>query len=86
MTSSISRPSDFGSSSNRSVNLHFRTEQSSGYQVLYKEGGTDSGMSIYLDGNQLWMGVWSQPQETFVQLGSVQSRAVVWRHCSLRDG
>ncbi len=62
---------DFGSTSNRSVNLHFWAAQPGGTQVLYKEGGADSGMSIYLDGSKLWMGVWNQPQEQFVEMGTV---------------
>ncbi|VGO19233.1 hypothetical protein SCARR_01290 [Pontiella sulfatireligans] len=62
---------DLGSSTNRSVSLHFWSAQSHGTQVLYKEGGADSGMSIYLSGITLWAGVWNQPQETFVQLGTI---------------
>lgn len=63
--------SDFGSSSNRSINLHFWAAQPGGVQELYREGGTNSGMRIYLDGADLWMGIWNQPQEQFVKISTV---------------
>lgn len=61
---------DQGVSSKRSVNLHFWAAQPGGTQLLYKEGGIGSGMSVYLEGSQLIMGVWDQLQKQFVEIGS----------------
>ena len=63
--------SNFDSSSNRSVSLQFWPKPNGGRQVLYKEGGAASGMSIYLEGSTVWTGIWNQPQEQFIELGSI---------------
>ena len=62
---------DFGTTSRRAVNLHFRPQTLGGYQVLYKEGSAASGLSLYLDGSTLWAGAWDAEQEQFVEIGTV---------------
>jgi signal peptidase I len=49
----------------RTTELWFNAEDLSGRQVLYEEGGTGNGLSIYLDGSMLyttaWSSSWSKP-------------------------
>jgi len=42
----------------RTTILWFRADRTEGRQMIYEEGGYGSGMSIYLDGNSLYGGVW----------------------------
>ncbi|MEM1334371.1 MAG: LamG-like jellyroll fold domain-containing protein, partial [Actinomycetota bacterium] len=44
----------------RTVELWFEADSISGRQVLYEEGGTVNGLSVYLDGGQLYGRAWSQ--------------------------
>ena len=43
----------------RSIELWFKADDLTGKQVIYEEGGTGSGLYIYLDGDQLKLGAWS---------------------------
>ena len=43
----------------RSIELWFKADDLTGKQVIYEEGGTGSGLNIYLDGDQLKLGAWS---------------------------
>ena len=65
---------DLGSTSVRSVNLHCWPKVLGGRQILYKEGTPDSGMTIYLDGGSLWVGAWNQPNEQFIELGTLSDQ------------
>jgi hypothetical protein len=42
---------DFGQTSSRTVHMHFWPDATGGHQLLYKEGNTTTGLSIYLDDN-----------------------------------
>lgn len=44
----------------RSVELWFQTDTTTGRQVIYEEGGTLNGMVIYLDGPTLYARAWSE--------------------------
>ncbi|ALB39925.1 MULTISPECIES: LamG-like jellyroll fold domain-containing protein [Nostocales] len=43
----------------RSIELWFKADDLTGKQVIYEEGGTGSGLNIYLDGDQLKLSAWS---------------------------
>jgi hypothetical protein len=40
-------------------------------QVLYEEGGSGSGLNLYLDGDNLIAGVWKQPDASWLRAGSL---------------
>ncbi|WP_168432860.1 Ig-like domain-containing protein [Pontiella sulfatireligans] len=60
-----------GSVSNRSVSLWFAATEFGGeaepYQVLYKDGDTSAGRSIYLNQNKLWIGIWATSNSTLLE-------------------
>ena len=43
----------------RTVELWFNADNTSGRQILFEEGGTGRGISIYLDGSTLYAGAWN---------------------------
>jgi hypothetical protein len=47
-------------------------------QVLYEEGGSGSGLNLYLDGDQLIAGVWKQPDALWLRGKAVTADA--WHH------
>ncbi|VGO22942.1 CBM96 family carbohydrate-binding protein [Pontiella sulfatireligans] len=76
---------DFGPAAQRSIHLRFYPVEPNGYQVLYKEGGADSGLTIYLNDAAIWLGAWSAGQEHFVELGTALESN--WHAVTLRfDG
>lgn len=46
--------------STRTVELWFYANSLTGRQMIYDEGGYANGLSVYLDGNTLWAGGWSE--------------------------
>ena len=42
----------------RTLLLSFRPNATTGRQTLYEEGGSGSGMNLYLDGTSLYAGIW----------------------------
>jgi hypothetical protein len=65
---------DFGQTSSRTVHMHFWPDATGGHQLLYKEGNTTTGLSIYLDDNTLWVGAWNQSDEKFLELGTISNK------------
>jgi hypothetical protein len=50
-------------------------------QVLYEEGGSGSGLNLYLDGGNLSAGAWKQPDTTWLKGGKVTPG--VWHHVAV---
>jgi hypothetical protein len=50
-------------------------------QVLYEEGGSGSGLNLYLDGDTLFAGVWKQPDAAWLR--SKKLTPEVWHHVAL---
>ena len=54
----------------RTINLSFRLAEGTGFngrQILYEEGDTSQGYSIYLDNDTLHIGAWSHGREEWIQ-------------------
>ena len=51
---------NIGSRTERSVELWFRADSTTGRQVLYEEGGSTNGLLVYLDGATLRARAWSR--------------------------
>jgi fibronectin type 3 domain-containing protein len=47
----------------RTIELWFNADDVSRRQILYEEGGTTRGMSIYLDGGMVYLGVWNRKND-----------------------
>jgi hypothetical protein len=50
-------------------------------QVLYEEGGTGSGINLYLDGDTLYAGAWNQGKGTWLSSKGLDSGR--WHHAAL---
>jgi hypothetical protein len=70
---------------NRTIAFWFRArdgeKQKSQRQVLYEEGGSGSGLNLYLDGEVLHAGGWNQGKGTWLQSKDLDRKA--WHHVAL---
>ena len=60
----------------RTVELWFSADLTTGRQVIYEEGGNTNGLNIYLDGNQLYATAWSNSTGWSNQLVTVAPTAI----------
>ncbi|MEM1060934.1 MAG: G8 domain-containing protein [Planctomycetota bacterium] len=71
----------------KSISLWFFADDTDGRQVIYEQGGTTRGLSIYLDGDTLYAGGWNTPANQSGWAGdwvAVENvTANTWHHVTL---
>ena len=77
-----------GSIDERTISFSFKVDPDndlSGTQILYEEGGTSNGFSVYIHEGQLYVGAWSESTSwsgTFLNT-SLDASDSDWQHVSL---
>jgi Concanavalin A-like lectin/glucanases superfamily/Bacterial Ig domain/Bacterial cadherin-like domain/Cadherin-like domain/RTX calcium-binding nonapeptide repeat (4 copies) len=88
----IAEPGDsadinIGTFSERTVSFWFNADDTSGRQVIYKEGGSVRGLNIYIDDGELYVSGWNTPGGESGWSGSFVSSATIvagqWHQVSL---
>lgn len=72
--------------SQRTIGLWFNTDDAETRQVLFEEGGGSRGLSIYVDGGQVYVGGWNKPGGESGWGGTFLSAPIVagqWHHVVL---
>jgi hypothetical protein len=67
----------------RTTVLWFKAQRTEGRQTLYEEGGSGSGMNLYLDGRKLYGGVWKRDIWEGTWLGCEGIEAGKWYSAAL---
>ncbi|MEM9274673.1 MAG: LamG-like jellyroll fold domain-containing protein [Cyanobacteria bacterium P01_F01_bin.143] len=69
----------------RTIELWFKADNVNGTQVLFEEGGTAGGLNIYLDNDQLNLGVWRSNQGQWLS-ETVQAKEIYHVVLTFDDG
>ncbi len=75
-----------GVQTQRTIALWFKASDVSSRQVIYEEGGTVNGISIYIEGGEIYVHIWERSGSTYTFGGEAVKKTISaneWTHVAL---